>query len=218
MNMGTPAYPIGNFRNLRSRKGTKWIDGNASGADRRCRRGLVGVASLPGRAIRPRRKRRRPSPRSTRLIRIPRFRNSSCRPNPATATPIFLVPRAAIRSRPIGPTTRRMRRSRRFARCMPRSAPSVRDRQRDLHGTDNRVVTDAIAQSGGAYRGIANVSDEMSDTRTRGPRQMGIRGCRFAFLKRLGGVGDMNKFNRIVSSRGRTRLACRCLFRAGYDQ
>jgi hypothetical protein len=32
-----------------------------------------------------------------------------------------------------------------------------------LHGTDNRVVTDAIAESGGAYKGIANVSDEMSD-------------------------------------------------------
>jgi 2-pyrone-4,6-dicarboxylate lactonase len=67
-----------------------------------------------------------------------------------------------------------------------------------LHGTDNRVVTDAIAQSGGAYRGIANVGDEMSDKELADLDRAGIRGCRFAFLKRLGGVGDMNKFNRIV--------------------
>src|SRR5204862_1291963 len=32
-----------------------------------------------------------------------------------------------------------------------------------LHGLDNRVVTDAIAKSGGKYRGIANVSGAMSD-------------------------------------------------------
>ena len=67
-----------------------------------------------------------------------------------------------------------------------------------VHGTDNRVVTDAIAQSGGAYKGIANVSDEMSDKELQALDKGGIRGCRFAFLKRLGGVGDMNKFNRIV--------------------
>ena len=67
-----------------------------------------------------------------------------------------------------------------------------------VHGTDNRVVTDAIAQSGGAYKGIANVSDEMSDKDLESLDQAGIRGCRFAFLKRLGGVGDINKFNRIV--------------------
>jgi predicted TIM-barrel fold metal-dependent hydrolase len=60
------------------------------------------------------------------------------------------------------------------------------------------VVTDAIAQSGGAYKGIANVNDEMSDKELESLDQAGIRGCRFAFLKRLGGVGDMNKFNRIV--------------------
>jgi 2-pyrone-4,6-dicarboxylate lactonase len=66
------------------------------------------------------------------------------------------------------------------------------------HGIDNRVVTDAIAQSGGAYKGIANVTDEMSDKELESLDRAGIRGCRFAFLKRLGGVGDMAKFNRIV--------------------
>jgi 2-pyrone-4,6-dicarboxylate lactonase len=67
-----------------------------------------------------------------------------------------------------------------------------------VHGTDNRVVTDAIAASGGAYKGIANISDETSDKDLEALDKGGICGCRFAFLKRLGGVGDINKFNRIV--------------------
>jgi predicted TIM-barrel fold metal-dependent hydrolase len=67
-----------------------------------------------------------------------------------------------------------------------------------VHGADNRVVTDAIAQSGGACKGIANVSDEMSDNDLEALDKGGIQGCRFDFLKRLGGIGDMNKFNRIV--------------------
>jgi len=38
----------------------------------------------------------------------------------------------------------------------------------------------------------------MSDKELEALDKAGICGCRFAFLKRLGGVGDMNKFNRIV--------------------
>jgi len=67
-----------------------------------------------------------------------------------------------------------------------------------VHGTDNRVVTDAIAQSKGDYRGIANVSASISDDDLRALDRAGIRGCRFAFLKRLGGVGDMTAFRRLV--------------------
>src|SRR6266567_2705440 len=52
-----------------------------------------------------------------------------------------------------------------------------------VHGTDNRV---------------ANVNDEMSDKELAALDKDGICGCRFAFLKRLGGVGDMGKFQRIV--------------------
>jgi 2-pyrone-4,6-dicarboxylate lactonase len=67
-----------------------------------------------------------------------------------------------------------------------------------LHGLDNRVVTDAIAKSGGKYRGIANVSGAMSDDDLKELDKAGICGCRFAFLKRLGGVGDMGAFKRLV--------------------
>ena len=67
-----------------------------------------------------------------------------------------------------------------------------------LHGFDNRVVTDAIAQSGGKYKGVANINNAMSDAELSALDKAGIRGCRFAFLKRLGGVGDMNAFKRLV--------------------
>jgi 2-pyrone-4,6-dicarboxylate lactonase len=67
-----------------------------------------------------------------------------------------------------------------------------------LHGFDNRVVTDAIAQSNGKYRGIANINGAMSDADLLSLDKAGIRGCRFAFLKRLGGVGDMAGFRRLV--------------------
>ena len=67
-----------------------------------------------------------------------------------------------------------------------------------LHGLDNRVVTDAIAASDGKYRGIANISGTMSDADLLALDKAGIRGCRFAFLKRLGGVGDIGAFKRLV--------------------
>ena len=67
-----------------------------------------------------------------------------------------------------------------------------------LHGFDNRVVTDAIALSDGKYKGIANINSAMSEADLLALDKAGIRGCRFAFLKRLGGVGDMNAFRRLV--------------------
>ncbi len=66
------------------------------------------------------------------------------------------------------------------------------------HGSDNRPVTDAIAQSNGRYRGIANVSVETTDRELQDLKEAGIDGCRFAFLKRLGTGADMSSFHRIV--------------------
>ena len=68
-----------------------------------------------------------------------------------------------------------------------------------LHGFDNRVATDAIAQSGGFYRGVANVTDSMSETDLQALDAAGIRGCRFIFLKRFGGVANPQAFQRIVA-------------------
>ena len=68
-----------------------------------------------------------------------------------------------------------------------------------LHGTDNRVVTDAIAQSGGRYAGVCNLADDVSDATLAALDKGGIRACRFAFLKRLGGVKDLGAFRTLVA-------------------
>ena len=59
------------------------------------------------------------------------------------------------------------------------------------HGTDNRVTLDAIARSGGAYRGIANVDADITDRGLADLDAGGIRGIRFNFVKHLGGVPDL---------------------------
>jgi predicted TIM-barrel fold metal-dependent hydrolase len=58
------------------------------------------------------------------------------------------------------------------------------------HGTDNRVTLDAIASSNGAYRGVANVDADISDSALADLHAGGIRGIRYNFVKHLGGVPD----------------------------
>jgi len=67
------------------------------------------------------------------------------------------------------------------------------------YGRDNTVVLDAIAQSGGRYRGIANVDDRMTRRELDMLASGGIDGCRFTFLSRLGGRPDMSAFDRIIT-------------------
>ena len=67
------------------------------------------------------------------------------------------------------------------------------------HGRDNRVVTDAIAGSGGRYKGVANVDETFSDRDLADLAAAGIAGCRFTFLPRLGQPPDMAAFDRIVA-------------------
>ena len=67
------------------------------------------------------------------------------------------------------------------------------------YGRDNTVILDAIAQSGGRYRGIANVDDRMTDKDLEQLAAGGIDGCRFTFLSRLGGRPDMSAFDRVVT-------------------
>jgi 2-pyrone-4,6-dicarboxylate lactonase len=66
------------------------------------------------------------------------------------------------------------------------------------HGRDNRVVTDAIAQSGGRYKGVANVDESFTDRELADLTAAGITGCRFTFLPRLGRMPDLAVFDRIV--------------------
>jgi len=66
------------------------------------------------------------------------------------------------------------------------------------HGIDNTVILDAIAQSGGQYRGVANVNDSFTDEDLEQLDRGGVRGVRFNFVKHLGGTPDMEGFHRLV--------------------
>jgi predicted TIM-barrel fold metal-dependent hydrolase len=66
------------------------------------------------------------------------------------------------------------------------------------HGVDNTVIVDAIAQSGGKYRGIANADDTFTEGDFAKLHDPGFRGVRFNFVKHLGGMPDMDEFHRIL--------------------
>lgn len=66
------------------------------------------------------------------------------------------------------------------------------------HGVDNTVILDAIAQSNGQYRGVANVNDTFTDADFQRLDESGIRGVRFNFVKHLGGTPDMTVFHGVV--------------------
>jgi 2-pyrone-4,6-dicarboxylate lactonase len=133
-------------------------------------------------------------------------------PDPDTKTPTFKLPRGAIDTHThiFGPASKYP-----FAADRTYSAPEAPlpmfrevhakigcDRavivNATIHGTDNRVVTDAIAAYPDQYKGLAVVADTISDTELAALNKAGMRGCRFAFLKRLGGVKDMAAFNRLA--------------------
>jgi len=67
------------------------------------------------------------------------------------------------------------------------------------HGTDMAVTLDAIASSGGAYRGVACVEDAVTDHELRALHEGGIRGIRFNFVRHLGGVPDLRVFHRLLA-------------------
>ena len=67
------------------------------------------------------------------------------------------------------------------------------------HGTEMAVTLDAIADSGGAYRGVACVDDGVTDAELQRLHAGGIRGIRFNFVKHLGGVPDLGVFHRLLA-------------------
>jgi 2-pyrone-4,6-dicarboxylate lactonase len=68
-----------------------------------------------------------------------------------------------------------------------------------VHGTDNRVALDAIAVSDGRYRAVANIDGSITEQGVRALHDGGFRGCRFNFVRHLGGMPDMDVFHRIVA-------------------
>jgi predicted TIM-barrel fold metal-dependent hydrolase len=66
------------------------------------------------------------------------------------------------------------------------------------HGSEMEVTLDAIASSGGTYRGVAVVQDDITDRELHRLHAGGIRGIRFNFVKHLGGVPDLGVFHRLL--------------------
>jgi len=66
------------------------------------------------------------------------------------------------------------------------------------HGNDNTVILDAIAQSSGKYRGVANVDAEIADAELERLHAGGVRGIRFNFVQHLGGTPDLDEFDSLV--------------------
>jgi predicted TIM-barrel fold metal-dependent hydrolase len=67
------------------------------------------------------------------------------------------------------------------------------------HGSEMDVTLDAIASSGGLYRGVAVVEDSVTDRELERLHAGGIRGIRFNFVKHLGGVPDLAVFHRLLA-------------------
>jgi predicted TIM-barrel fold metal-dependent hydrolase len=66
------------------------------------------------------------------------------------------------------------------------------------HGADMRVTLDAIARSGGKYRGTAIIDDSFSEKQFQEMHDGGIRGVRFNFVKHLGGRPDIGFFKKTI--------------------
>ena len=66
-------------------------------------------------------------------------------------------------------------------------------------GTDNSAVLDAIAGSGGRYRGVAMIDDSFTEADFERLHEGGVRGVRFAFARHLGRAPEMDLVLRIVA-------------------
>ena len=70
--------------------------------------------------------------------------------------------------------------------------------QASCHGTDNRAMLDAIASSGGSYRGVCIADDGFGNDDFRQLHDGGVRGVRFNFVRHLGGAPDLGMMRRVL--------------------
>ena len=57
--------------------------------------------------------------------------------------------------------------------------------QATCHGADNRAMLDALVHSDGSARGVATVGRDVSDAELQAMHDLGVRGVRFNFVRRL---------------------------------
>jgi 2-pyrone-4,6-dicarboxylate lactonase len=70
--------------------------------------------------------------------------------------------------------------------------------QASCHGPDNRAMLDAIATSGGAYRGVCIATSTFTDRDFEELHAGGVRGVRFNFVTHLGGTPDLDAMQLIL--------------------
>ena len=70
--------------------------------------------------------------------------------------------------------------------------------QASCQGADNAAVLDAIARSGGRYRGVAMVDDGVTEADFEALHAGGIRGVRFSFIRRHGIAPDASRISRVA--------------------
>ena len=71
--------------------------------------------------------------------------------------------------------------------------------QATCHGTDNRATLDAIARSGGHYRGVAIVDASFGEDDFSAMHRGGIRGVRFSFARHIGNAPDFRMVNEVAA-------------------
>jgi len=70
--------------------------------------------------------------------------------------------------------------------------------QATCHGDDNSAMLDAIASSGGSYKGIAMVKETITENELEKLHAGGVRGSRFSFARHLSGPPDFKKVRRVT--------------------
>jgi 2-pyrone-4,6-dicarboxylate lactonase len=70
--------------------------------------------------------------------------------------------------------------------------------QASCHGTDNRAMLDAIKSSSGAWRGVAMVDANVTESEIEALHAGGVRGVRFNFVAHLGGAPDLNAVDQVL--------------------
>jgi len=70
--------------------------------------------------------------------------------------------------------------------------------QATCHGADNRALVDALGHSRGSARGVASVRRSVTDEELQALRDVGVRGIRFNFVKRLVDVLPVDELREIA--------------------
>ena len=71
--------------------------------------------------------------------------------------------------------------------------------QANCHGSDHRALLDALAQSGGRYRGVALLGADATEAGVWQLHEGGVRAARFNFVPHLGGAPDPAVFEHVVA-------------------